>query len=120
MADLKDPTLGFGLGDEIIGFFQRLADGFFEKDINPVEKEILGNGMMKRGGNGDADGLHSIEEIGVTKKGLGPIPLGDLPGTGHVNIGHSHEFHALPLGILLRMELAQVPDADHSCSDLLH
>ena len=85
-----------------------------------MQKEISRDGMVKGGGDCDADGLNFIEEVSVVEEGLGPISLGDLPGTGGVNVHHTHQFRPFDLSIFFRMELAKVTDTDHSHPDLVH
>ncbi len=85
-----------------------------------MEKEIFCDGMVKGGGDCDADCLNFIEKVSVMEEGLGPISFGDFLGTGRVDVHHTDQFHPFHFGIFFCMELAKVTDTDHTHPDLIH
>ena len=76
--------------------------------------------MVERCGNGDAHRLRSLEKFRVMEEGLGMGPFRDFFGSRWDDICHTDQLHPFHFGIFFCVELAQVPDADHTDSDLLH
>ena len=76
--------------------------------------------MMKRGGNGYADGLNLIEKVGAMLKRLGSASFRDFPGSGRVDIHHADQLRLFNRCIFLRMKLPKVTDTDHTDLDLIH
>ncbi len=85
-----------------------------------MQKKIFRGGMMKRGGNGYADGLNLIEKVGVMLKRLGSISFRDFPDSGGVDIHHANQLRLFNRCIFLRMKLPKVTDTDHTDLDFFH
>ena len=65
MAHLEDQTLRFCQPNQFISLLKGVRDGFFQKDIDPLEEKIFRDRIVKRRRNGDADGLNFVEKVCV-------------------------------------------------------
>jgi hypothetical protein len=106
--------------DELIGFLKGCGDRLFQKDVDPSKQAIFGDGMMQGGGDCNGHGLNTFEEFGVMGKGLGSVSSGNLCGPGGVDIYHPNQFNPSHLGVFFHMELAKIPDPNHTYFDFFH
>jgi hypothetical protein len=76
--------------------------------------------MVEEGWDSNADRLNVIEQVGMVKEGTGMISFCNLSGPGLIDVYHTDQLHLFDFRIFLRVELAQITDADHTDLDGFH
>jgi len=79
----------------------------------PRLEELPCNQVMILGRNDDAHRIDLADEIPMGGKCLARAALGNLLGSIQIEVRHRHQVSLSQGGILLRMELAEIPGTHH-------
>jgi hypothetical protein len=104
---------------EFLGLLNRSSYGFLKENINTCQKEIFGYMIMRDGRNSNAHRLNLVQEIMVVIERLTLSVRSYLIATPPIDVHHPDELRLGDMGVLLRMDLTQIPNPYHTDLDLL-
>ena len=119
VPDVQDHVPGFGQVKQVAGFVHGVGNGLFEEDVYAGIQEIPGNGMVQGGRNGDADGVHFVNEVVVIGIGSGVVLLSGAMRATVIDVGNAYQIDVGQLTVKPHVIPPHVPNTDNADSQVL-